>query len=64
MSEFLEKKGKSLVGWAGIDALEEIITFVIDEDEGWEVLHGDLPDRFHSELFKINHFYGLDVIFR
>ena len=30
------------------DVGEEVVTFVIDQDESREVLHVDLPDGFHT----------------
>ena len=39
---------------AGLQLLEEVVALVIDEDEGGEVLHRDLPDGLHTE-FGIGH---------
>ena len=43
------------------DLLEEIVSFVIDEDEGWEFFHFDFPDCFHAELGEIDDLLALDV---
>ena len=45
------------------DLLKEVVAFVIDEDEGGEVFHFDLPDRFHAEFGEVDHFLALDVFF-
>ena len=45
-----------------MDRLKEIIPFVVNENESGEVFHIDLPDRFHSEFRKIEHFNFSDVI--
>ena len=56
--------GKSTsVTWSGIadlqsELLEEIVTLVIYEDEGREVLDTDLPDGLHAE-FRV--FHALDA---
>ena len=33
---------------------EEIITLVINEDEGREILHNDFPDSFHAQSLESN----------
>jgi hypothetical protein len=40
---------------------EEVIPFVIDEDERREVLDLDLPDGFHAEFGELDDFDFLDV---
>ena len=45
------------------DALEEIVSFVINEDEGREVFDFDLPDGFHAEFGEFDDFDLLDVFF-
>jgi len=42
--------------------LEEIVSFVVDEDEGGKIFDADLPDRFHAEFGVFEDFEGLDVI--
>lgn len=37
--------------------LEEVVTLVIDQDEGWEVLYANLPYRLHTQLGEL---YALD----
>ena len=54
------------VTWSGIadlqsELLEEIVTLVIYEDEGREVLDTDLPDSLHSELWIFNAFDASDA---
>ena len=41
---------------------EEVIAFVIHEDEGGEDLHGDFPDGFHAELFVFEYLETDDVV--
>src|SRR5262245_35062103 len=56
-------QSRSLPGTRGhspqIELLEEIVAFVVDDDEGREVLHLDPPDRLHAEL---GIFHGLDLL--
>ena len=42
--------------------LEEVVTFVINEDECREVLNVDLPDRLHSKLWILYALDALDVV--
>ena len=35
-------------------ALEEIVAFIIDHDEGREILHLDFANRFHAQLGEID----------
>ena len=44
--------------------LEEVVTLVIDEDEGREVLHVNLPDSLHAELGIFHTFDTLDARLR
>ena len=39
---------------------EEIVPFVVDNDEGRKVLDVDAPDGLHAELFVLDHFDLLD----
>ena len=48
-----------LAAGAGLKLLEEVVALVVNEDEGWEVLHGNLPDGLHAE-FGI--FHALDAL--
>ena len=59
-ASLLKKCG--LAGWAGIQLLEEVVPFVIDEDEGGEVFHLDLPDGFHAEFREVENLDGLDMV--
>ena len=43
-------------------ASEEIIAFVVDDDEGWEVFDFDLPHGFHAELRVFKKFDLLDAV--
>ena len=43
------------------DLLEEVVAFVVDEDESGEVFHFDFPDGFHAEFREIDDFLALDV---
>lgn len=43
------------------DLSEEVIPFIINEDEGWEIFDFNLPDRFHAELGEVYDFLRLDV---
>ena len=47
-----------------IDLLEEVVAFVIDEDEGGEILDGDFPDGFHAEFGVGDYLLRADVILR
>jgi hypothetical protein len=42
--------------------LEEVVAFVIDENEGWEVLNLNLPNGFHSEFGVLNALNALNVV--
>ena len=44
------------------DFFEEVITFVVDDDEGGEILNFDLPHRFHAEFWILKDFDGTDAI--
>ena len=48
---------------AGAELLEEVVAFVVHEDEGGEILDGDFPDGFHSEFREGDDFLALDVVF-
>ena len=37
-----------------LDLLEEIVTFIINENKGREIFDFDFPDSFHSQL-RISH---------
>ena len=43
----------------GLQGLEEVITLVVHEDEGGEVLHLNLPYSLHTELRIL---YALDAL--
>ena len=44
------------------DGLEEIVTLVINEDEGREINHTNLPDSLHSKFRIFDAFDALDVV--
>lgn len=52
--------GQGACGAAGLDFGEEVVAFVVDEDEGGEILDFDFPDGFHSELGVFEELYFLD----
>src|SRR5688572_11561176 len=43
---------------------EEVVSFVVHENEGREVLYFDFPNRFHSQLGILQHLDLLDVLLR
>ena len=45
-----------------IQFLEEIISLVVDDDEGREILDLDAPDRFHAEFGIFHHLNLLDAV--
>src|SRR5262249_25749581 len=45
-----------------IQFLEEVVAFVVDDDEGGEILDLDLPDRLHAELGIFEHVDLLDAV--
>src|SRR6266478_6096573 len=45
-----------------IQFLEEVVAFVVDHDEGGEILDLDAPDRFHAELGIFHHLDLLDAV--
>src|SRR6516225_2521919 len=47
-----------------IELFEEIISLVVDDDEGGEVLHFDPPDRLHAELGVLDRLDFLDAVLR
>lgn len=55
-------KTSELSHWALIKLFEEVVAFVIDEDEGREILHADFPNGLHTEFRVFKDFEFLDVI--
>src|SRR5262249_61455292 len=47
-----------------VQVLEEVVAFVVDDDEGREIDHFDAPDRFHAEFGIFDAFDLLDAMFR
>lgn len=45
-----------------LQLLEEVVAFVIDKNEGWEVLNLNLPNGFHSEFGVLNALNALNVV--
>src|SRR3954452_18441555 len=43
---------------------EEVVAFVVDDDERGKVADLDLPDRFHSELRILEHLDLGDAVLR
>src|SRR6266513_1762765 len=46
------------------DLAEEVVAFVVDDDERREVAHLDLPDRFHPELGILEDLHLRDAVLR
>lgn len=44
--------------------LEEVVAFVVHQDEGGEVFDGDFPHGFHAHFWEGDDFLRLDVILR
>ena len=49
-----------LAAGAGLELLEEVVALVIHEDEGGEVLNGNLPDSFHAKFGILHTLDALD----
>ena len=45
------------------EVAEEVVSLVVDQNEGGEVLHLNFPNGFHTEVFEIENFNFRDVIF-
>ena len=51
-----------LLAWSpGLQSLEEVVTLIINQDKGREVLNINLPDSLHTELWI---FYALNALDR
>ena len=44
-----------------LQLFEEVMTLVVDEDEGREVLNGNLPNSFHTQLWILYALNTLDA---
>ena len=44
------------------DLLEEVVTFVIDQDKRREIFYFDFPDSFHTQLRISDAFQMLDAL--
>lgn len=53
-----------LAALPGLEFLEEVVTLVVHEDEGGEVLDGDLPDGLHAELGIFDALDAVDAALR
>jgi len=42
--------------------LEKVVSLVIDNDKGGEVLHPDFPYGFHAEFLKGHQFDRFDIL--
>ena len=42
---------------------EEVVAFVIDDNDGREVDDLDFANGFHAELFEVDEFDGLNIFF-
>ena len=49
-----------LAAGAGLELLEEVVALVIHEDEGGEVLNGNLLDSFHAKFGILHTLDALD----
>lgn len=47
-------------GTTGFDLFEEVVSFVVHEDECGKVFDADFPDCFHSEFGVFEAFHALD----
>ena len=47
---------------AGFELLEEVVAFVVHEDECREVFHFDFPDGFHAQFGVLEEFDILDGV--
>ena len=47
-----------------LNLLEEVVSLVVYEDEGGEVLYLNLPDGFHAEFGELYALNALDVVLR
>lgn len=45
-----------------LDLFEEIVAFVVDENECGKIFHFDFPDGFHAELGIFEAFDTLDIV--
>ena len=44
--------------------IKEVVSFIINNNKGGEVLNPDFSYGFHSEFFKIDNFHRFDIFFR
>jgi hypothetical protein len=44
----VRKMSSSMPDGALVDFLEKVVAFIVDQDEGREVVHRDFPNGFHS----------------
>src|SRR6202007_3467060 len=54
--------GRGVIASPQVQILEEVVAFVVDDDEGREVDYFDAPDRFHAELGIFDHLDLLDAV--
>ena len=45
------------------EVCEEIVAFVIYNDKGWEILHINLANGLHTELWEVYNLNRLDRVF-
>src|SRR5215831_14996607 len=58
------ESGGGFIASPQIQVLEEVVAFVVDDDEGGKIDHFDTPNRFHAELGIFDAFDFLDAMFR
>src|SRR5262249_47120349 len=56
------ESGGGIIASPEIQVLEEVVAFVVDDEEGGEIAHLNAQDRFHAELGIFDAFDFLDAI--
>ena len=46
---------------SGADGFEEVVAFVVDQDESREILDVDFPDSFHAQFLILDDFHVTNV---
>ena len=44
-----------------LQLFEEVMTLIVNEDESWEVLNGNLPNGFHTQFWILYALNTLDA---
>ena len=53
-----------LASAAWLQLFEEVVAFVVDQNEGWEVLNLNLPNGLHTEFGVLHALNALNVVLR